>query len=442
MGYFSISMQNIIPVMHYWSKVALASIAFLALASSLQIASAASKLSFVTVQTEGSGPTFKRAVLDGLKMALSQVNGAAVAASTTTSISSSSSGTGESKEYVYSNDFRQHIETATKGVVKSWDVISERKDPNLGNMIFLQMKVTVAKYKESPQLQRLRLAFSNFNVVSTGGDGRLKEQTANKIQQRITNYLTQTRRFAILDRQKMQQTNMELALIQGADFKVEEMARLGNKVGADYMVLGSLDVARTYKTEQVMQSTGKRFINSISELSYSIQIIDIATSQIKYSDTFELSDETSLAMLAKDSSREAGEAILNAIFPIRVLAVQNDMITFGQGGKTVQKNRSYNLVKLGEKLYDPYTKESLGRNEIIIGEVNVTNVQAKTATAKITKLNGVTLDKLSTLALIARPTIMGERRSSSAMKKEKLQKTVKQGQEAVNKLKKEAESAW
>jgi hypothetical protein len=191
-----------------------------------------------------------------------------------------------------------------------------------------------------------------------------------------------------------------------------------------------------------MQITGKRFINSISELSYSIQIIDIATSQIKYSDTFELSDETSLAMLAKDSSREAGEAILNAIFPIRVLAVQNDMITFGQGGKTVQKNRSYNLVKLGEKLYDPYTKESLGRNEIIIGEVNVTNVQAKTATAKITKLNGVTLDKLSTLALIARPTIMGERRSSSAMKKEKLQKTVKQGQEAVNKLKKEAESAW
>lgn len=407
-----------------------------------QEASASSKIGFVTVQTEGSGPTFKRAVLDGLKMALSQVNGAAVAASTTTSISSSSSGSGENKEYVYSNDFRQHIETATKGVVKSWDVISERQDPNLGNMIFLQMKVTVAKYKESVQLERLRLAFSDFDVVTEGGDTRIKKKTASKIQQRITNYLTQTRRFAILDRQKMEQTNRELVLIQGSNFKVEEMARLGNKVGADYMVLGTLDVAQTYKTEQTMQSTGKRFVNTISELSFTVQIIDVATSQIKYSDTFELNDETSLEMLVKDSSRQAGEAILNAIYPIRVLAVQNDNVTFGQGGKTVQKNRSYNLVRLGEKLYDPYTKESLGRNEIIVGEVKVINVQAKTSTAKIINLSGVTLNELSSLTLLARPTVMGERRSASITKKERLQKTIQKGQEAVNKLKKEAESAW
>ena len=423
-------------------KVALFGLALLCIVIPFEEAAASSKIGFVTVQTEGSGPTFKRAVLDGLKMALSQVNGAAVAASTTTSISSSSSGSGESKEYAYSNDFRQHIETATKGVVKSWDVISERQDPNLGNMVFLQMKVTVAKYKESAQLQRLRLAFSDFSVATGGGDSRIKKQTVSNIQQRITNYLTQTRRFAILDRQKMEETNRELVLIQGSNFKVEEMARLGNKVGADYMVLGTLDVAETYKTEQTMQSTGKRFVNSISELSFSVQIIDIATSQIKYSDTFELSDETNLSVLAKDGSRQAGEAILNAIYPIRVLAVQGNNVTFGQGGKTVQKNRSYNLVRLGEKLYDPYTKESLGRNEVVIGEVNVTSVQAKTATAKITKLSGVNLDELSSLALLARPTVMGERKSASASKKERLQKTIKKGQEAVNKMKKEAESAW
>ena len=39
--------------------------------------------------------------------------------------------------------------------------------------------------------------------------------------------------------------------------------------------------------------------------------------------------------------------------------------------------------KLGEKLIDPYTKESLGREEIFAGEIQITRVNAKTSDARI-----------------------------------------------------------
>ncbi len=112
----------------------------------------------------------------------------------------------------------------------------------------------------------------------------------------------------------MDRTQAELNLIQSGDFKVEEMARLGNKVGADYMVVGDVTKADARTTKQVMQTTGKTFTKTTSNLSISIRIIDIATSQVKFADQFDLTDEASLGVLASDMSREMGEFILNAIY--------------------------------------------------------------------------------------------------------------------------------
>ena len=403
---------------------------------------AASKLQFVEVVTEGSGKTINLAALDGLKMAVSQVNGATVAASTATSISSSVMGQGDNKEYLYSNQFQQQIETATKGVVKNWTILSERQDANLGNIYFLKMRVTVAKYKESAQLQRLRLAFSDFGYARSQGNSAKAASAARDTQQRLTAYLTQTRRFAIIDRQNMDRTQAELNLIQGGDFKVEEMARLGNKVGADYMVIGDVAKADTRTTKQVMQTTGKTFTKTTSNLSISIRIIDIATSQVKFADQFDLTDETSLGVLASDMSREMGEFILNAIYPVRIVAVNGDELSLGQGGRTIQRGRSYNLIKLGERIYDPYTKESLGRQETIVGVVNITSVQAKTSTAKIARLDAITSDELSQIDLIVRPTKMGERKNRKAAAKKSVKKVIKEGQNAIKSFDNEVKNDW
>ena len=114
------------------------------------------KLSFVEVNTEGTGTTKQLAILDGLKNAITQVNGAVVGASTSVSISEASSSQDQSSSYESSQAFQQNIKSATKGVVQGFDILSVTQNPDLGNMFIIEMKVKVAKYKKSKHPQTSR----------------------------------------------------------------------------------------------------------------------------------------------------------------------------------------------------------------------------------------------------------------------------------------------
>jgi hypothetical protein len=45
----------------------------------------------------------------------------------------------------------------------------------------------------------------------------------------------------------------------------------------------------------------------------------------------------------------------------------------------------YELYRYGEKIIDPYTKESLGRSETLVGEISVERVNPKTSLGRIVR---------------------------------------------------------
>ena len=59
------------------------------------------------------------------------------------------------------------------------------------------------------------------------------------------------------------------------------------------------------------------------------------------------------------------------------------MLTLNQGGETVKVGKSYRLVKLGKPLKDPYTGESLGKEEIEVGMVEIKNKTDRISSAKL-----------------------------------------------------------
>ena len=73
------------------------------------------KLSTVEVNTEGTGTTKQLAILDGLKNAITQVNGAVVGANSSVSISEASSSQDQNSSYESSQAFQQNIKSATNG---------------------------------------------------------------------------------------------------------------------------------------------------------------------------------------------------------------------------------------------------------------------------------------------------------------------------------------
>ena len=50
----------------------------------------------------------------------------------------------------------------------------------------------------------------------------------------------QSRRFAMLDRKYTDDTNQEVNQYLNNDFKIEELARLGQRVGTDYLVISEV----------------------------------------------------------------------------------------------------------------------------------------------------------------------------------------------------------
>ena len=407
----------------------------------LNINSSFAKLTTIEVTTEGTGTTKQLAILDGLKNAITQVNGAVLGASTAVSISEVSSSQDQNSSYESSQAFQQNIKSATKGVVQGFDVISVTQNPDLGNLFVIEMNVRVAKYKKSKQLKRLRMAVSNFYISKDLSKSKTANKFAYDVQDKLIDLLTQTRKFAMLDRQFLKDQQKELNFINSPDVPTEEMARLGNKAGTDYIITGVLKDLKKVTNTKKMQSTGKVFKNTkyTAELNY--RIIDIATSQVKFSDTTSISISSgSVKKLRNLVANKTAETILNAIYPIRVIDINKKLLTLGQGGKSVKKNAKYNLVKLGDRMIDPYTKESLGRKEDIVGTVKITNVQSKMSTAKIIKSQIKKIEELLQYDYIVRPIKSINYGSVSADKKYKnLKKDINKD---FNKLKEKRKNDW
>ena len=407
----------------------------------LNINSSFAKLTTIEVTTEGTGTTKQLAILDGLKNAITQVNGAVLGATTAVSISEVSSSQDQNSSYESSQAFQQNIKSATKGVVQGFDVISVTQNPDLGNLFVIEMNVRVAKYKKSKQLKRLRMAVSNFYISKDLSKSKTANKFAYDVQDKLIDLLTQTRKFAMLDRQFLKDQQKELNFINSPDVPTEEMARLGNKAGTDYIITGVLKDLKKVTNTKKMQSTGKVFKNTkyTAELNY--RIIDIATSQVKFSDTTSISISSgSVKKLRNLIANKTAETILNAIYPIRVIDINKKLLTLGQGGKSVKKNAKYNLVKLGDRMIDPYTKESLGRKEDIVGTVKITNVQSKMSTAKIIKSQIKKIEELLQYDYIVRPIKSINYGSVSADKKYKnLKKDINKD---FNKLKEKRKNDW
>jgi hypothetical protein len=223
------------------------------------------------------------------------------------------------------------------------------------------------------------------------------------LQDGVIDYLTQTRRFAMIDRQLMADTQAELNYVATANVPTRELARLGNQVGTDYLVVIELRDLVTTVTERQMATTNRVRRKTVLTSEVGVRIIDVATSQIKFSGTVDTSATTNYRDLARKATRAIGRYIQNAIYPIRIVAIDGNVLTLGQGGKTIERGERYSLIRLGERMYDPYSKESLGYKETTIGTVVITTVRAKQSKAEVESFEGGDLSSLTGYEYVVRP---------------------------------------
>ena len=356
----------------------------------------------VSVQSQGLGITQRDAVLDGVREAVSMVNGMAIASQTSLAELTTEVTTDTDSTFLMSSAFMEQVSTATSGLVEGYDILSSSEEANTG-LVIVKLSVRVARYTASKQLDRLRMALGAMRIDNNVQDRAAAAEFAEDLQDGVIDYLTQTRRFAMIDRQLIADTQAELNFVATANVPTRELARLGNQVGTDYLVVLELRDLFTTVSERKMATTNRVRRKTALTSEAGVRIIDVATSQIKFSGTVDSLGDKDYRDLARKASRAIGRYIQNAIYPIRIIAIDGDVLTLGQGGKTIERGERYSLIRLGERLYDPYTKESLGYQETAVGTVMITTVRAKQSKAEIETLDGADIAALTGYEYVVRP---------------------------------------
>ena len=406
---------------------------------------ATTKVTYKTVETKGTGENLQEAINKALVEAIGRVNGKSIDAANQINKASSTVKADGVKSTTRTKEMQQAYKEATNGIVASYDVLSEVKDERgRWNVV---VKAQIAQFQLAASANRKRIALIPFRLSNSmfliRGQSADREQAARVLAQSLVTKLVQSRRFTVLDREYVEETLGEKSsALNNPNLPVTEIARLGQDLVADYIVVGTLENLSynesTRRVESVdMNVTTRR---GVAEVSY--RIIDITTGQIKFADTAQFSfDGDALSRVAGGgltnpdtailslASEKIGKVILNAIYPIMLVSVQNETVTLNQGGDLLRSGDIYEVFEYGERLYDPYTKESIGRQENLVGSIQITRVNPKQSMARVVN---------STVDLAAR---FKPKRFVCRLKEEAMSPGAKRKQEARKKMKKKVKKA-
>lgn len=360
---------------------------------------ASSEIIYKEVRVTGYGLNVPEAVVDALEIAISQVNGQRLTTSTSLRISA------EQQDGVDRLDesFQRDIQKAIRGVVKTYAV--HESGLSTDGRVFAELSAIIPFYNSSNQLKRLRLALAPMVIGTNSKNDPNARKFSDRVLSALETHLTQTRRFAVLDRRNGDATSKELQLTVDGKSAIEESVRSGLRAVADYLVVLSLsDFA--YQSTPQRRLSGRLVERVRTPFSMDVRVVDITSGQVKFAQTYQYPGFIPLGhgldRLALDVAASIGEEINFAIYPVAVLAqLGSGEYTLNQGGQTLQIGRVYRLIQLGPNLTDPYTQESLGPQESEAGRIEIVSVTDKTAAAR--HVAGVAPAKFQPGTLIIRP---------------------------------------
>ena len=371
-----------------------------------------SSLEYVKIETESTGVSVKEAIDSALVQAIERVNGKSMESSSFLKTIEVSEQKNNDSNYFSSQEYQDEIQSKSKGQIKSYDILSKNKMSD-SSLWVVRVSAIIAKYKVSKSAKRKRIAVLPFQArgdccMMMGAETN-PAFAAQELSRGLSNSLVQSRKFTVLDRDYIQERSSEKKMLSG-DVPSQELAKLGQELFSDYILVGTITTAQTKEVVRSMRTNNMTFqeIQGVVQVSY--RIIDVPTSQVKFSSNATVNISNSelkkIGITNQNSpteimystlnlgSKKIGETILNAIFPILVESIKGNVVILGQGGESISRGQQMQLILRGDKIIDSYTKESLGRSEEVIGMIKITSVTPKQAYGNIINTTKDNLEEL------------------------------------------------
>ena len=397
-----------------------------------------SQIETVSVNSKGYGDGPESALNSALTQAIGQVNGRSIDSDSLLTTTEKTSTKNDESDYLSSRDFKESIKSKTKGVVESYSILSNAKDDS--GLWVAEITAQIARFKTSKSANRKRIAV--IDLIGRQGccltvEGELNpDVAAYEVSSAISNFLVQSRKFTVLDRSFQGFAETERNTLKTSEnMPVKELAKLGQELFADMILVGNLNSIRLQKAQRKMNTSDRVLEYLAGNIATNIRIIDTATGQIKFSSSLRMNPKdldlnlgSDIFTISKKVGERVGFTVLNAIYPIQVTGVTEKIVVdLNTGGDVVSVGQVFDLMLLGEKIKDAYTKESLGKRETKIGTVEITQVSPKQSRGKATLIN-----ETSNLETNFKPKMYILRLNNSS-KKQALKKKTKEVRKQIEK---------
>jgi len=288
----------------------------------------------------------------------------------------------------------EQIFTISKGWVDSYSVTSTQKPKQAGDQwaVTVAAKIPVHKSlikdqgRQSIAVMPFRFTHATFALDDLGKPSNAY-QISSRIRDRILSSFTQTQQLVVLNRDHGAEFASEKALLSSDNVPPSEAARIGNVVGADFMVVGNIhDLSTKAETESFYGMT-KTKIEDRVDMSY--QVIEVATQKVLWADTVNSTIERDEK---EGSTTDTIDAVANIVvsgvmdmlFPIKVMdVVSAEEIYLNQGKARIKEGDVFALFTEGRSLKDPDTGIEIKIDGTKVAELTASTVMAKYSIAKL-----------------------------------------------------------
>ena len=236
------------------------------------------------------------------------------------------------------------------------------------------------------------------------------DRIVESLDSQLVDRISATRKFDVVGRSDLNEVLKEQDLGASGNVDAKTAAKAGKLAGAKYLLVATVDDFQDYVETATFEGTGRTATKRVFRFSIVGKIYDSSTGKLLESANYqtgndefkqiqqersysvkdgELSDEMMVAV-AQTSATRIATHVADIIFPPKVLIRRDNVVTINRGeGGGVAVGDVFNVFAQGEELKDPDTGEVLGREEVKVGKVKISQVNAKTSLADIVEDTGI-----------------------------------------------------